>query len=227
MGICLRGREAALRGGEGWVYNGGMKILLTAGPTWEAVDAVRYIGNRSSGRMGIALAEAAVRAGHGVTAIVGPGVGAMPERVRRIDIESARQMYEAVMEAFPSHDVLIMAAAVADYRPRTAVAGKLPREKSLVIELEGTEDIAAAAVGIRRPGQRVVAFSLEAPGEVERAATKMERKGVDLMVYNPIQTMNSDQVAAVLLWPGGRREEVGCRGKGEFADVLLQRVEKL
>jgi phosphopantothenoylcysteine decarboxylase/phosphopantothenate--cysteine ligase len=201
-----------------------MKILLTAGPTWEAIDSVRYIGNRSSGRMGIALAEAAVRVGHGVTAIVGPGVGAMPSGVRRIEVESARQMYEGVMGEFPSHDVLIMAAAVADYRPKRVVEGKLPREASLVVEFEATEDISAAAVGIRRVGQRVVAFSLEAAGDVARAEAKMRRKGVDLMVYNPIQTMNSEQVEAVLLWPDGRREVMGCRGKGEFADVLLERI---
>jgi phosphopantothenoylcysteine decarboxylase/phosphopantothenate--cysteine ligase len=204
-----------------------MKILLTAGPTWEAVDAVRYIANRSSGRMGLALTAAAMRAGHGVTAIVGPGVGAVPAGVRRLEVQSARQMYEGVMSEFPSHDVLIMAAAVADYRPKRVVKGKLPRDASLVIEFEATEDIVAAAVGMRRVGQIVVAFSLEEPGQIGRAEEKMGRKGVDLMVYNPIRTMNSEQVEAVLLWPGGRREVLGCRGKGAFADVLLERIGEM
>jgi phosphopantothenoylcysteine synthetase/decarboxylase len=107
------------------------------------------------------------------------------------------------------------------------VEGKLPREESLVVEFEATEDIAAAAVGIRRAGQKVVAFSLEAAGDTARAEAKMRRKGVDLMVFNPIGTMNSGQVEAVLLWPDGRREELGCRGKGEFADVLIKRTEGL
>lgn len=201
-----------------------MRFLITAGPTWEAIDAVRYIGNRSSGRMGVALAAAARQGGHDVTAIVGPGVPPLAQGVRRIDIESARQLHDQVMHEFPQHDVLIMAAAVADYRPRRVVEDKLPRGASLVMRFEPTEDIVAAAVDLRRNGQKVVAFSLEASNDIARAEAKMHRKHVDLMVFNPIGTMNSDKVDAVLLWPDGRREALGCRTKTAFADELLRRV---
>src|SRR5205085_1677964 len=103
-----------------------MRVLITAGPTREPIDAVRYIGNRSSGRMGAALAEAALGANHQVTLILGPVAAAMPKELRRIDVDTAAQMYAAVLNEFPNHDLLIMAAAVADYRPITARAGKMP-----------------------------------------------------------------------------------------------------
>src|SRR5581483_10196034 len=168
-----------------------MRILLTAGPTREPIDAVRYIGNRSSGRMGAALAEAAMRAGHSVTLVLGPVTVAMPEGARRIDIETAAEMRDAVLREFPGHDLLIMAAAVADYRPKAVHAGKLARQGTLSIECEATEDIVAAAGRIKRPEQRTIGFSLEERGNVERATEKLIRKNLDLIVYNPTDTMNS------------------------------------
>ena len=105
-----------------------MRVLITAGPTREPIDAVRYIGNRSSGRMGAALADAALRRGHGVTLILGPVSVAIASAARRIDVETAAQMHDAVLREFPDHDLLIMAAAVADYRPITRRADKLPRQ---------------------------------------------------------------------------------------------------
>src|SRR5690349_6707827 len=127
-----------------------MKVLITAGPTYEPIDPVRFIGNRSSGQMGAALAGAATRAGHEVTLIVGPVTAPMPTNVRRIDIFSSRDLYEAVMREFPGHDLLIMAAAVADFRPRNTSTQKVERGGTLTIELEATEDIAAAAGKIKR-----------------------------------------------------------------------------
>ena len=132
-----------------------MRILITAGPTREPIDPVRYIGNRSSGRMGAAIATAALKAGHEVTLILGPVTAAMPRDARRLDVETARQMHDAVISEFPAHDLLIMAAAVADYRPRKAAGKKLGRVDSLVIECEPTEDIVAAAARTKRPDQRV------------------------------------------------------------------------
>jgi phosphopantothenoylcysteine decarboxylase/phosphopantothenate--cysteine ligase len=158
-----------------------------------------------------------------VTGIVGPGIGALPAGVRRLDVESSAQMHAAVMREWPGHDLLIMAAAVADYRPREVAKEKLGRGGKLRIELEATEDIVAAAAGGKRLDQRVVAFSLENRGNLARAREKMGRKGVDLMVYNPAETMGSETIEAVLLYPDGREEAVGCRGKGEMADILLQR----
>ena len=147
-----------------------MRVLITAGPTREPIDVVRYIGNRSSGQMGAALASAALAAGHDVTLISGPVSVAMPSVSRRIEIETAAQMHEAVLTEFPSHDLLIMAAAVADYRPKQVHPDKLARAGSLMIECVPTEDILAAAGQIKRTDQRTVGFSLEMEGNLPRAA---------------------------------------------------------
>src|SRR5438045_479954 len=136
-----------------------MKVLITAGPTYEPIDPVRFIGNRSSGQMGAALARAASDRRHGVTLILGPVTATMPEDVRRIDIITARQLHDAVLREFPAHDLLIMAAAVADFRHRGSQVKKIERGGTLTIELEATEDIAAAAGDIKRADQRTVGFS--------------------------------------------------------------------
>src|SRR5215218_221443 len=127
-----------------------MKILITAGPTYEPIDPVRFIGNRSSGQMGAALASAAVDAGHEVTLVLGPVTAAMPQhkQIRRVDIVTSRDLLEAVLREFRSHDLLIMAAAVADFRPRQVRTEKAQRTGTMTIELEATEDIAAAAGAI-------------------------------------------------------------------------------
>lgn len=203
-----------------------LRILITAGPTHEPIDPVRYIGNRSSGRMGAALAAAALDAGDSVTLIVGPVSAAMPAGARRIDVETAAEMAAAVMREFPAHDVLIMAAAVADYRPKQIHRDKLARAGTLVIECEPTEDIVAAAAASKRADQRVVGFSLESPGNVDRAREKLVRKNLDLIVYNPTSTMNSDFVEATLLWPDGRKESLGALSKNRFAPILLERVRQ-
>src|ERR1700722_10651180 len=120
-----------------------MRVLITAGPTHEPIDLVRYLGNRSSGQMGKSLIESAQARGHGVTAILGPITIPMPKNIRRIDIQTSGQMHEVVLKEFPDHDLLIMAAAVADYRPRHILPGKIGRGGNLTIELESTEDILA------------------------------------------------------------------------------------
>ena len=204
-----------------------MRILITAGPTYEPIDPVRFIGNRSSGRMGLALTEAAIRAGHRVTAILGPVSIELPAGVQRIDIETSRQLFDAVLREFPRHDLLIMAAAVADYRPKSIQTEKMARSGSLTLELESTEDIAAAASAIKRADQRTVGFSLEQTGNLDRARQKMLRKKLDLIVYNPTATMNSLTIESTLLYPDGRAENLPCRSKGEFADILLQRAAAL
>ena len=202
-----------------------MRILITAGPTREPIDAVRYLSNRSSGRMGASLAAAAMRE-HTVTMVLGPVAMQMPD-IRRIDVETAAEMQRVVMHEFPQHDLLIMAAAVADYRPKQFQAGKIDRAGAMTLELEQTQDIIATASQSKRSDQRTVAFSLESAGNVDRARQKMLRKGVDMIVYNPTATMNSDIVEAILLYPDGRSEELPCRGKADFADILLQRAAAL
>jgi phosphopantothenoylcysteine decarboxylase/phosphopantothenate--cysteine ligase len=204
-----------------------MKVLITAGPTYEPIDPVRFIGNRSSGQMGAALANAATNAGHQVTLILGPVTASMPTNVRRIDIFSSRDLLETVLREFPTHDLLIMAAAVADFRPKSASTQKVERGGTLTIELESTEDIAAAAGKIKRPQQRTIGFSLVERGDLARTKQKLIKKKLDLIVYNPLDTMSSKTIESILLWPDGRSEELPMCEKSRFAEVLLERAGAL
>jgi len=200
-----------------------VNILITAGPTYEPIDPVRFIGNRSSGQMGAALATAATRAGHHVTLILGPVTALMPGNVKRIDVFSSRDMHDAVLREFPSHDLLIMAAAVADFRPKSISEQKVERGGTLTIELESTEDILAAVGALKRPDQRTIGFSLVKRGEIERSREKLRRKNADLIVYNPLDTMSSATIESILLYPDGRSEELPTRAKADFANILLAR----
>jgi phosphopantothenoylcysteine decarboxylase/phosphopantothenate--cysteine ligase len=204
-----------------------MKVLITAGPTYEPIDPVRFIGNRSSGQMGAALAAAALGAGHQVTLILGPVTAAMPAGVRRIDVMSSGDMHAAVLREFPAHDLLIMAAAVADFRPKNVQTKKVERGGTMTIELEATADIAAAAGQIKQPHQRSVGFSLVGRGEIERSRQKLVRKNLDLIVYNPLDTMSSKTIESVLLYPDGRSEELTLQDKSTFAATLLSRAAAL
>jgi len=207
-----------------------MRALITAGPTYEPIDPVRFIGNRSSGQMGASLATAAVDAGHDVTLVLGPVTAAMPihERIRRVDIVSSRELLDAVMREFPRHDLLIMAAAVADFRPKQVRADKAERGGgTITIELEATEDIAAAAGAIKKPHQRTVGFSLVERGNLARSREKMTRKKLDLIVYNPLDTMSSATIESVLLYPDGRSEVLPMQAKSDFARTLLARAAAL
>jgi phosphopantothenoylcysteine decarboxylase/phosphopantothenate--cysteine ligase len=204
-----------------------MRILITAGPTREPIDPVRYIGNRSSGRMGAAIATAAINEGNPVTLILGPVTAAMPQGARRVDVETARQMLDAVIAEFPRHDLLIMAAAVADYRPTKVHTEKLGRGSGLVIECEPTQDIVAAVARSKRPDQRIIGFSLESKGNVDRAREKLSRKRLDMIVYNPIETMNSAAVRPIVIWPDGRTEELPASSKERFGELLLEHANAL
>jgi phosphopantothenoylcysteine synthetase/decarboxylase len=204
-----------------------MRVLITAGATHEPIDPVRFIGNRSSGRMGSALASAALQRGHDVTLILGPVTAPMPEQARRIDVQTARQMHEAVLVEFPRHELLIMAAAVADYRPVSIRQEKLHRGGKLTIELEATEDILAAAGAIRRPDQRTIGFSLVGRDELERSREKLRRKRADLLVHNPTDTMSSATIEATLLYPEGRSEALPAGAKADVAAILLARAAAL
>jgi phosphopantothenoylcysteine decarboxylase / phosphopantothenate---cysteine ligase len=183
-------------------------ILITAGPTREPIDAVRFISNRSSGKMGLALAAAARAAGWRVTLLAGPGVpveqaGKTLAGCSILHFNSTADLQQLLDAQFPVHDLLIMAAAVADYRPAAVAAGKLPRaaKKSLVLQLEPTPDLVAALARGKRKDQRIIAFALEEPdGLEERAVEKMRRKGVDAIVANSLSTMESESIAPLLLW---------------------------
>lgn len=204
-----------------------MRILITAGPTREPIDPVRFISNHSSGRLGLALINAALKKEHHVTAILGPVAYPTPGRATRVDVETTRQMYDAVMREFPSHDLLIMAAAVADYRPRIATDTKIGREGRLTLELEPTEDIVAAAATNKRPNQRIIGFSLEAEGDISRARAKLDRKRLDMIVFNPLRTMNAPTIRPTLLYPDGRINELSEASKEAFAALLIEKAVEL
>ena len=205
----------------------GMRILITAGPTREPIDPVRYISNRSSGKLGAALAAAALRAGHLPTLIVGPVAEPMPAGVRRFDVETAAEMLEATLRHWPGSDLLIMAAAVADYRPSKVHQEKLHRQGAMTIECQATKDIVEAVGRIKEPHQRTIGFSLESGGGVERARQKLAAKNLDLIVYNPLTTIDSPSIQAVLIFADGRQEPLAPADKSEFAEILIRRAAAL
>lgn len=208
-----------------------VRILITAGPTHEPIDAVRFIGNRSSGRMGLALAEAAADRGWRVTLLLGP-VGPVP-RLPGVDVHRFRtceDLRSLLGEHAPEADVVVMAAAVADYRPKPNPAmsgGKFRRTNApLTLELEPTPDLLAEATRRRRPGQLFVGFALEPRAELlESAKSKLARKKVDLVVANPLETMDSDRVEAMVLAADGERADTpGVMPKRDFAPWVLSLI---
>ena len=163
------------------------KVLITAGPTYEQIDPVRFIGNWSTGKMGFALAEECASRGAEVTLIAGPvNLTTQNPNIKRIDVKSAHQMYEAAMENFPGSDAAILCAAVADFTPAVTSDTKIKRKGDMTITLKPTEDIAAALGAIKRPDQKMVGFALETDHEAANAQGKLERKNLDFIVLNSL-----------------------------------------
>ncbi len=221
--------EAVLPGGDRpW---DGLRVLVTAGGTREPIDTVRFIGNRSSGRMGLALASAAARRGAEVTLVAANVALPEPAGVRRIDVETADQLAEAARAEFPACQVLLMAAAPADFRPPAAEPGKLKRAEGLELRLEPTEDILAGLAAQRGAGQTIVGFAAEAgEGARERAREKRSRKGVDLIVLNDVSDpaigFESEENAVTLI-DAESESEVPIASKEEIAGAILDRVDEL
>ena len=167
----------------------GKKVLITAGPTYEKIDPVRFIGNYSSGKMGLDLAEVCAEQGAEVTLICGPVMlQANHPNIKRIDVESAQQMYEVSIKHFPKADICILCAAVADFTPKTTADKKIKRKgDDLTIKLQPTQDIAAALGAQKKKKQVLVGFALETDNELKNAKDKMERKNLDLIVLNSLQ----------------------------------------
>lgn len=164
----------------------GKKALVTAGPTYEAIDPVRYIGNHSSGKMGFAIAEALEASGAEVTLITGP-TWLEPHRGNRrvVRVTSAEEMHEAAVEVFPRTEIAVLAAAVADYKPKTAASQKIKKQTdNLVIELVKTHDIASSLGAMKKNGQLIVGFALETENEKENAIKKLQSKNFDFIVLN-------------------------------------------
>lgn len=166
----------------------GKKILITAGPTYERIDAVRFIGNYSSGKMGFALAEECAARGAEVTLIAGPVQQTLRHsNIRRVDVESAKQMYEEALKIYPEMNAGILCAAVADFTPAVVVDKKMKRgEEDLILHLKPTQDIAAALGEKKRRGQLLVGFALETDNENQNAHNKLERKNFDFIVLNSL-----------------------------------------
>lgn len=166
----------------------GKRVLITAGPTYEKIDPVRFIGNYSSGKMGYALAEVCAERGAEVTLVSGPvNLQAVHPNIRRVAVESAEEMYRASVEAFPQADAAILCAAVADFTPEVVAGTKIKREKEdLVLRLKPTHDIAAELGRMKRDGQKLVGFALETNDELKHAQDKMARKNLDFIVLNSL-----------------------------------------
>ncbi len=207
-----------------------MRLLITAGPTREPIDEVRFISNRSSGRLGITLAEHAAAAGHEVTLLLGPVMIASGARDRLAvhRFQTTAELQGLLEKHFPGCAALVMAAAVADYRPRELIRGKTERGSGLKIELEPTPDLVGELALTKREDQRVIAFALEEPEQLEkRALAKMQRKNVDAIVANPLVTMDAEMIDPVWLSRSGLRLAAGPMSKADFAPWLMTRVESL
>ena len=207
----------------------GKRVLITAGGTREPLDSVRYLGNRSSGKMGVALANEALARGAEVTTILS-NTQVRPVGGTQIDAPTAADVLVAATEHAKTADIILMAAAIADFRPKDTTDGKRPRTDAWDLRLEPTDDILAGLAQQRRPGQLIIGFAAEASEDIARAREKRERKGVDLIVLNdisdPSQGFDSDDNAVVLV---GATDEtrIARAPKSEIAKAILDRVEAL
>ena len=209
----------------------GRRIIVSAGPTFEDLDPVRFIGNRSSGKMGFAVAEAAARRGAETMLIAGPVSLPTPAGVQRIDVRSAAQMHAAVMDAMPC-EVYIGAAAVADFSPRQVAEGKIKKQagmETLTLELVRTPDILAAVAAHPQRPRLVVGFAAETDNVEQYARGKLERKRLDLIAANRVGVAGSgfeaDDNALVVYGRNGFERALGPAAKTELAQALLDLID--
>ena len=212
----------------------GSKILITAGPTYEKIDPVRFVGNYSSGKMGFAIAEECARRGAEVKLVAGPvNMTVKHPNIHRVDVESCQQMYEACMEEFPYVDAAILCAAVADFRPETVADSKIKRKgDDLVLRLAPNKDIAAALGKIKNSRQVMVGFALETDHEEENAVGKLKKKNLDFIVLNSLKNkgtcFRSDENQIKIISPDGvtefeRKQKTAVAA--DIVDYLAQIIE--
>ena len=206
----------------------GKHIMITAGPTYEKIDPVRFIGNYSSGKMGYALAEECYRRGAEVTLISGPVSLSCSEGIKRIDVESCKEMYEQVTKAFPQQHAAILCAAVADFKPENVAETKIKREKDdLFLRLKPTQDISSTLGKMKTSDQHIVAFALETNNEELNAKHKLEKKNADFIVMNstrnPGTTFQSDENQITIIHKEGKKEYA----KKPKTDVAKDIVDEL
>lgn len=206
----------------------GKKILVTAGPTREAIDPVRYITNHSTGKMGYAIAKVASLRGADVTLVTGKTEIAKPRFAKIVEIESAKDMFDAVTEAAPAQDAIIKAAAVADYRPKFVGTEKMKKkEGDLSIELERTDDILKWLGEHRQPGQFLCGFSMETENMLENSRAKLEKKHIDMIVANNLKVEGAGfgtDTNVVTIITAEKEQELGQMTKEEVADRLLTEI---
>ena len=209
------------------------KILVTAGPTYEPIDPVRFIGNRSSGKMGFAIAAAAAQRGADVTLISGPVALGTPKNVSRIDVETAEQMLNAVTKQAKKCDAIIMSAAVADYTPKKPASNKIKKETStrgLTLELQPTSDI-LRGLGAKKNGTVLVGFALETRDEMKNAKEKLRKKNLDFIVLNSTRdegsAFGSDTNVVTIIGRDGKAEKLSKMPKFDVAVEILNRVATL
>lgn len=210
----------------------GLHIAVTAGPTQEALDPVRYLTNHSTGKMGYAIARAAVRRGAEVTLISGPVALAPVPGARLVRVTSALEMRDAVIKVFPETDIIIKAAAVGDYRPAQAAQEKIKKQgEDMRLELVRNPDILREIGGIKSERQIVCGFSMETQALLEHSAAKLMDKNCDMMVANNLRTegagFGTDTNVATFLYRDGRRESLPLMEKDKLADEILNRVVEL
>jgi phosphopantothenoylcysteine decarboxylase/phosphopantothenate--cysteine ligase len=210
----------------------GKKILITAGPTYEKIDPVRFIGNYSSGKMGFALAEECARRGAAVTLIAGPVSLPTPApSIRRVDVESCEEMYQSAVQYFADCDAAILCAAVADFRPETTANQKIKREgDDLVIRLKPTHDIAAELGRMKTARQRLVGFALETNDEERNAQKKLEKKNLDFIVLNSLQNkgtcFRSDENQITIL-SRNNKKDFSKKPKSKVAQDIIDELEAI
>lgn len=208
----------------------GKRIMITAGPTFERIDPVRFVGNYSSGKMGFALAGECARRGADVTLIAGPVALKEGRGIRRIDVENCDQMYRAAVSEFEGSDAAILCAAVADFRPDTVADSKIKRgDSDLVLRLKPTHDIASELGRMKKPGQRLVGFALETDDEQAHAMGKLERKNLDFIVLNSLRNkgtcFSSDENQVCILTREGMTEYPKKSKEGVAEDIIGRLAE--
>ena len=209
----------------------GRRVLVTGGPTREPIDPVRYVGNRSSGRMGYAIAQAAWRRGADVALVSGPSSLEHPYGVDVVRVDTAEEMLDAVSGLLPSADVSVFAAAVADFRPNAPMDEKVKREdtgEELTVSMTANPDITRATAAMRKPGSVTVGFALETGDLIENAARKLERKAFDLVVANDATEEGAGFEGVTnrvtILSPDGEPEALSLMSKDQVAEEILDRV---
>lgn len=210
----------------------GKNILITAGPTYEKIDPVRFIGNYSSGKMGYALAEECAARGAEVTLVSGPvNLSVNHPNINRIDVESAEQMYNACMSHYPTSDAGILCAAVADFTPECVADKKIKREKDdLTLNLKPTHDIAAALGKIKTESQRLVGFALETNDETAHAQDKLKRKNFDFIVLNSLNDKGAGfrcDTNKITIIDSGKAEEYPLKTKKEVAADIIDKLDSI